>query len=712
MLRQFELLEKVKSYDPDVEEKALNKAYVFAMKAHGSQLRASGDPYFSHPLEVAGILAEMKFDASTIITALLHDVVEDTSYRLVDIKKNFGNEISLLVDGVTKLSKLEGKTDKFNQAENFRKLLLATSVDIRVLLVKLADRLHNMRTIDFLRDEDKKKRIANETMEIYAPIAERMGMQEIRSELDELCFKVIDPDARQSIINRLNMLRQQDENILNKTISQLFELLKENKINSKVFGREKKPFSIWRKMQIKSVNLSQLSDILAFKIIVEDFQMCYASLGILHKKYSYVPGRFKDYISTPKPNGYQSLHTTLIGPLNRKIEIQIKTQEMDEQADFGVAAHWTYKDRVKVKEGKQYRWIRQILEILDQSSDSEEFLEHTKMQMYNDQVFVFTPKGDLISLPKGAMPLDFAFSLHTEIGSRCIGVKINNSVKPLNTLLKNGDQVEVICAKKNNISPNWLELTITGKAKACINRFIHISEDKEFIKLGKNILESYFKNEKTNFSEEFLLQIIKNFNLQSIEELYKKIGLGKLNCSDVLIALLPEKKIINQDKKIVVLNKMRQKKDTKNSAIVINGFTSGMSIHYSKCCHPIPGDELIGYIASGKGLMIHTMDCEKINSIKLNKEKFVKLSWGYDLNKKQNFTSKIKVVIKNEVGSLGELTSLLGKNKSNIRNLKITERTTMFFKLLIEIDVLNLKHLKALIVSLRASNLIENVERI
>jgi len=712
VLRQFELLEKVKSYDPDVEEKALNKAYVFAMKAHGSQLRASGDPYFSHPLEVAGILAEMKFDASTIITALLHDVVEDTSYRLVDIKKNFGNEISLLVDGVTKLSKLEGKTDKFNQAENFRKLLLATSVDIRVLLVKLADRLHNMRTIDFLRDEDKKKRIANETMEIYAPIAERMGMQEIRSELDELCFKVIDPDARQSIINRLNMLRQQDENILNKTISQLFELLKENKINSKVFGREKKPFSIWRKMQIKSVNLSQLSDILAFKIIVEDFQMCYASLGILHKKYSYVPGRFKDYISTPKPNGYQSLHTTLIGPLNRKIEIQIKTQEMDEQADFGVAAHWTYKDRVKVKEGKQYRWIRQILEILDQSSDSEEFLEHTKMQMYNDQVFVFTPKGDLISLPKGAMPLDFAFSLHTEIGSRCIGVKINNSVKPLNTLLKNGDQVEVICAKKNNISPNWLELTITGKAKACINRFIHISEDKEFIKLGKNILESYFKNEKTNFSEEFLLQIIKNFNLQSIEELYKKIGLGKLNCSDVLIALLPEKKIINQDKKIVVLNKMRQKKDTKNSAIVINGFTSGMSIHYSKCCHPIPGDELIGYIASGKGLMIHTMDCEKINSIKLNKEKFVKLSWGYDLNKKQNFTSKIKVVIKNEVGSLGELTSLLGKNKSNIRNLKITERTTMFFKLLIEIDVLNLKHLKALIVSLRASNLIENVERI
>lgn len=712
MLRQFELLEKVKSYDPDVEEKALNKAYVFAMKAHGSQLRASGDLYFSHPLEVAGILADMKFDSSTIITALLHDVVEDTNYKLNDIKTNFGNEISLLVDGVTKLSKLEGKTDKFNQAENFRKLLLATSVDIRVLLVKLADRLHNMRTIQFLKDENKKRRIANETLEIYAPIAERMGMQEIRSELDELCFKVIDPDARQSIINRLNMLREKDENILNKTIKQLYNLLIKSNIESKVFGREKKPFSIWRKMQIKSVNLSQLSDILAFKIIVKDFHTCYSSLGVLHNKYTFVPGRFKDYISTPKPNGYQSLHTTLIGPLNRRIEIQIKTKEMDEQADFGVAAHWTYKDKVKVKEGKQYRWIRQILDILDQSSDSEEFLEHTKMQMYNDQVFVFTPKGDLVSLPKGAMPLDFAFSLHTEIGSRCVGVKINNSIKPLNTLLKNGDQVEVICTTKNNISPTWLGLTITGKAKACINRFIHVSEDKEFIKLGKTILESYFKNENTNFSEKYLLQIIKNFNLQSIDDLYKKIGLGKLDCAEVLIALFPEKKIINQDKKIVVLNKIRKKKNAKNSPILINGFTSGMSIHYSKCCHPIPGDELVGYLMSGKGLMIHVMDCEKIKSTKSDKKKLVNISWGDHVNKKQNFTSKIKVVIKNEVGSLGELTSILGRNKSNIRNLKITERTTMFFKLFIEIDVLNLRHLKALIVSLRASNLIESVERI
>tara|TARA_X000000950_G_scaffold65075_1_gene79837 strand:+ start:17881 stop:20019 length:2139 start_codon:yes stop_codon:yes gene_type:complete len=712
VLRQFELLEKVKSYDPDVEEKALNKAYVFAMKAHGSQLRASGDLYFSHPLEVAGILADMKFDSSTIITALLHDVVEDTNYKLNDIKTNFGNEISLLVDGVTKLSKLEGKTDKFNQAENFRKLLLATSVDIRVLLVKLADRLHNMRTIQFLKDENKKRRIANETLEIYAPIAERMGMQEIRSELDELCFKVIDPDARQSIINRLNMLREKDENILNKTIKQLYNLLIKSNIESKVFGREKKPFSIWRKMQIKSVNLSQLSDILAFKIIVKDFHTCYSSLGVLHNKYTFVPGRFKDYISTPKPNGYQSLHTTLIGPLNRRIEIQIKTKEMDEQADFGVAAHWTYKDKVKVKEGKQYRWIRQILDILDQSSDSEEFLEHTKMQMYNDQVFVFTPKGDLISLPKGAMPLDFAFSLHTEIGSRCVGVKINNSIKPLNTLLKNGDQVEVICTTKNNISPTWLGLTITGKAKACINRFIHVSEDKEFIKLGKTILESYFKNENTNFSEKYLLQIIKNFNLQSIDDLYKKIGLGKLDCAEVLIALFPEKKIINQDKKIVVLNKIRKKKNAKNSPILINGFTSGMSIHYSKCCHPIPGDELVGYLMSGKGLMIHVMDCEKIKSTKSDKKKLVNISWGDHVNKKQNFTSKIKVVIKNEVGSLGELTSILGRNKSNIRNLKITERTTMFFKLFIEIDVLNLRHLKALIVSLRASNLIESVERI
>ena len=712
MLRQFELLEKIKSYDPNIEEKILNRAYVFAMRAHGSQLRASGDPYFSHPVEVAGILADMRFDLNTIITALLHDVVEDTNYKLLDIKKVFGKEISILVDGVTKLSKLEGRSDKFNQAENFRKLLLATSDDIRVLLVKLADRLHNMRTIDFIKDKDKRNRIAKETLEIYAPIAERMGMQEIRAELAELCFKVLEPSVRDTIVKRLDLLRSQDDNILKKTISKLQQLLKSNNIESKVFGREKTPYSIWKKMQVKSVNLSQLSDILAFKIIVKDSYLCYGVLGILHQTYSYVPGRFKDYISTPKPNGYRSLHTTLIGPMNRRIEVQIKSQIMDEQADFGVAAHWVYKDKVKMKDGKQYKWIRQILAILDQSSEPEEFLEHTKLQMYNDQVFVFSPKGDLISLPKGAMPLDFAFSLHTDVGSTCMGVKINNSIKPLKTPLKNGDQVEIICDTKNTILPEWLNLSITGKAKACIKRFVHLKEDEEFRILGKNILKNTFKNEKISFNEKNLASIFEKLNINSNEKLYFEIGTGNIIPSDVISAMFPEKKIINKSKKIILFNKLKIKKEKKKPSIILKGLTSGMSIHYANCCHPIPGDDVVAFTMPGKGLMVHLKVCEELNTKKNSKINFVNVSWDLNEFNQTSFICELNVEIKNEVGSLGELTSVLAGSKSNIRNLKITERNIDFFILNIEIDVMNLEHLNKIIVSLRASKYIEHVKRI
>jgi GTP diphosphokinase / guanosine-3',5'-bis(diphosphate) 3'-diphosphatase len=711
VLRQFELLEKIKSYDPNIEETILNKAYVFAMRAHGSQLRASGDPYFSHPVEVAGILADMRFDLNTIITALLHDVVEDTNYKLLDIKKVFGREISILVDGVTKLSKLEGRSDKFNQAENFRKLLLATSDDIRVLLVKLADRLHNMRTIDFIKDKDKRNRIAKETLEIYAPIAERMGMQEIRAELAELCFKVLEPSVRDTIVKRLDLLRSQDDNILKKTISKLQQLLKSNNIESKVFGREKTPYSIWKKMQVKSVNLSQLADILAFKIIVKDSYLCYRVLGILHQVYSYVPGRFKDYISTPKPNGYRSLHTTLIGPMNRRIEVQIKSQVMDEQADFGVAAHWIYKDKVKMKDGKQYKWIRQILDILDQSSEPEEFLEHTKIQMYNDQVFVFSPKGDLISLPKGAMPLDFAFSLHTDVGSTCMGVKINNSIKPLKTPLKNGDQVEIICDNKNTILPEWLNLSITGKAKACIKRFINLKEDEEFRKLGKNILKNTFKNERILFNEKSLSSIFEKLNVNSNEKLYFEIGTGNIIPSDVVSAMFPEKKILSRSNKIILFNKLKTKKEKKPS-IMLKGLTPGMSIHYARCCLPIPGDDVVAFTTPGKGLMVHLKVCEELNTKKNSKINFVNVSWDHNEFNQTSFICGLNVEINNEVGSLGELTSVLAESKSNIRNLKITERNIDFFILNIEIDVMNLEHLNKIIVSLRASKYIEHVKRI
>ena len=709
MLRQFELLEKIKSYDPNLEEKALNKAYVFAMRAHGSQLRESGDPYFSHPIEVAGILADMKFDSNTIITALLHDVVEDTKYNLDDIKKIFGLEISILVDGVTKLSKLEGRSEKFSQAENFRKLLLATSEDLRVLLVKLADRLHNMRTINFVKDRKKRIRIAKETLEIYAPIAERMGMQEIKGELDEICFSVLEPEVRQSIIQRLILLRNQDEDFLKKTIVKLKDLFSKNEIFCEVFGREKKPFSIWKKMQIKSVNLSQISDILAFKVIVKKIKNCYEVLGLLHNNYSYVPGRFKDYISTPKPNGYQSIHTTLIGPFNRKIEVQIKSYDMDKQADYGVAAHWIYKNKLEVKDGKKYKWIRQILEILEHSDEPEDFLEHTKLQMYNDQVFVFTPKGDLISLPKGAMPIDFAFSLHTDIGSNCIGVKINNSIKPLNILLKNGDQVEIIRGKDTNISPEWLNLSITGKARACIKRFVQSKEFKEFEKLGKDILYNSFLNQKVSFNEKNLITILSKFKINSLEELYIKIGQGNVSPAEVVSSMFPEKKIIKQNKKIILFKKIKNYID-KKKPVLLKGLTPGMVVHYSKCCNPIPGDKIYAIIEKNKGLVVHLRDCEKFRKIK-NQKEFIDVDWEEYSDKKINFITKLNVLINNEVGSLGELSTIIGRNKSNIRNLKITKRNSDFYKLEIDIDVKDLNHLKKIIVSLRTSPFINDVNR-
>ncbi len=708
MLRQVELVEKVKSYDPFVEEELLNKAYIFSMKAHGKQKRASGDPYFSHPLEVAGILADYKFDSKTIITALLHDVVEDTEKNLKDIKSNFGNEISYLVDGVTKLSKLEGRTDKFKQAENFRKLLLATSKDIRVLLVKLADRLHNMRTIHYIKDSTKKKKIAHETLEIFAPLAERLGMQEIRAELDDLSFKIIEPELRSSIIQRLKVLRLQDEELLEKTINKIHELLKNNTVEAKIFGREKKPYSIWKKMKIKSVNFSQLSDIMAFTILIDNLEGCYSILGLLHQKYRYVPGRFKDYISTPKANGYQSLHTTLIGPMNQRIEVQIRTFEMNDLANLGVAAHWIYKDKVKFKDGKQFKGISKILDILDQSREPEEFLEHTKLEMFSDQVFVFTPNGELISLPKGAMPLDFAFAVHTDIGINCIGVKINNSIKPLYTKLKNGDQVEIITGKEKIISPRWFELSITGKAQACIKRYLHAKEDDELKKLGKEILNNQFKNEKIRFSETNLRNILEIFKVSTVDDLFLKVGRGELPPFKIILSLFPERAIIQSNDNIVLFNDIKEKK---KPSVSLKDLTPGMSIHYAKCCNPIPGDKVLAYISHGEGLIIHIDTCKDLKKIKLNNSKLINVRWKDFTQGKDEFVVRINVVIKNEIGSLGSLSSIIGKTMSNIRNLDITERNSDFFKIAVEIDVKNLDHLSKVLVSLRTSEFVEEVSR-
>src|SRR5258707_157994 len=488
MMRQFELVERVKTYDPGANEDALNRAYVFSMKAHGAQKRASGDPYFSHPVEVAGILAQMKLDGSSIITGLLHDTVEDTVATLDDLERLFGPDIARLVDGVTKLSRIELQSDQTKQAENFRKLVLAMSEDIRVLLVKLADRLHNMQTLKYINSEEKRRRIARETMDIYVPLAERIGMHRMKDQLEDLAFAELHPDARVSIVARLGFLRDQGGDIVSRIVKELGETLKEGGLAANISGREKSPYSIWRKMERKNVSFEQLADVMAFRVLVDGVGDCYHALGIIHSAYHVVPGRFKDFISTPKPNNYRSVHTGVIGPEQQRIEVQIRTRELHEVAEFGVAAHWTYKQGAGKTEGPQYRWLRELLDILDHASGPEEFLEHTKLEMFQDQVFAFTPKGDLIALPRGATPVDFAYAVHSEIGDTCVGAKINSRLIPLRSELHNGDQVEIITSKAQTPSPTWERFVVTGKPPARIRRFIRTQQRAQYLDLGRAIV--------------------------------------------------------------------------------------------------------------------------------------------------------------------------------------------------------------------------------
>jgi GTP pyrophosphokinase len=497
MIRQFELVERVKSYDPGTDEDALNRAYVFAMKAHGAQTRASGDPYFSHPLEVAGILTDLKLDASTIITALLHDVVEDTETTTEDIEQVFGGQIARLVDGVTKLGRLELQSEETRYAENFRKLLIAMSEDIRVLLVKLADRLHNMQTLHHIPSEEKRRRIARETMEIYAPLAERIGIQGLKDDLEDLAFAELNPDGREAVLERLEFLKGKEGDLPAKIVEELRGNLRaEGLPAAEVLGRIKRPYSIWRKMQRKNVAFEQLSDIMAFRVVVNDLDECYRALGVLHGLYPVVPGRFKDYISTPKPNGYRSIHTAIIGPERQRIEMQIRTREMHEVAELGVAAHWQYKQDAQKVDGRQYRWIRELLDILEHASTPEEFLEHTKLEMFQDQVFCFTPKGAVIDLPRGASPVDFAYAVHSEVGDTCVGAKVNGRLIQLRTQLHNGDQVDIITSKAQTPSPDWEQFVVTGKAKARIRRFVRMKEREQYGELGRQMLQKAFSARK------------------------------------------------------------------------------------------------------------------------------------------------------------------------------------------------------------------------
>jgi len=540
MIRQFELVEKVRDYDPAVNEVGINKAYIFAMQKHGSQRRASGDPYFSHPLEVAWLLADMRLDSGSIITALLHDTVEDTDASLTDIKRLFGEDIARLVDGVTKLNKIEIQSDRTKQAENFRKLVLAMSEDIRVLLVKLADRLHNMRTLGFVKSEVSRRRSAAETMDIYAPLAERIGMQPWRDELVDLAFAELNADARNSIITRLELLRSNGRDLSEKVIVALHKTLSESALNAEVSGREKAAYSIWTKMQRKAAPFEALTDIMAFRVIVGSVEECYRALGAIHGAYQALPGRFKDYISTPKPNGYQSLHTGVIGPERMRIEVQIRTREMHEIAEYGLASHWRYKQGDAVHDGKQFAWIRRLLDILDEAGGAEEFLEHTKLEMFQDQVFCFTPKGDLIGLPNGATVVDFAYAVHSEVGDHCVGARINGRIAPVRSKLSNGDEVEVLTSKNKTPSPEWGQFVATGRAKARIRRLISLEQRDQYISLGREVAKAAAAEAGQNFSERMLRPVLKKFKLETHDDLFAALGEGLFTEAELISVLAPK----------------------------------------------------------------------------------------------------------------------------------------------------------------------------
>ncbi|HEY2891704.1 MAG TPA: bifunctional (p)ppGpp synthetase/guanosine-3',5'-bis(diphosphate) 3'-pyrophosphohydrolase [Dongiaceae bacterium] len=713
MIRQFELVERVKAYDPSADEDALNRAYVFALKAHGSQSRDSGDPYFSHPLGVAELLARMKLDSASIVTGLLHDTVEDTDATLEQIEHLFGKEIARLVDGVTKLSRIELQSDHTKHAENFRKLVLAMSADIRVLLVKLADRLHNMQTLHFMKDAERRRRIALETLEIYAPLAERMGMQEMKDELENLSFAELYPDARASIAQRLKFLREQGGDMVPRIIAELKRTLDAAGVESWISGREKTPYSIWRKMQRKNISFEQLSDIMAFRIVVNDVSACYQALGTLHGTYSMVPGRFKDYISTPKPNDYRSLHTGVIGPERQRIEVQIRTREMHEVAELGVAAHWRFKQDAPRLDGRQYRWLRELLDILEHAAGPEEFLEHTKLEMFQDQVFCFTPKGDLIALPRGATPVDFAYAVHSQVGDRCVGAKINGRMVPLRTQLQNGDQVEVVTSRSQTPSPTWERFVVTGKARACIRRYIRTQQRAQYLELGRSILAKDFRHDGHEVTEKALSGALKKLKCESVEELYAAVGAGNLTGREVIAAVFPGLKPVAEEK-IPGTKRGRPNKKLgvkESNAIPITGLIPGMAINFAGCCHPLPGDRIVGIVTTGKGVTIHTIDCETLESFADSPERWLDVAWHVDPAKAEGHVGRLHVVVSNEPGSLGSLSTVIGKSEGNITNLKITNRSADFFEMMIDVEVKDVRHLTNIIAALRATPAVNTVER-
>src|ERR1700740_1334700 len=618
MMRQYDLVERVRSYNPNTNEDLLNRAYVYAMKAHGSQTRASGDPYFSHPLEDAAILHDLKRDRATIVAALLHDTIEDTEATRAEIDQIFGSEIGALVEGLTKLKRLELVSREAKQAENLRKLLLAVSDDVRVLLIKLADRLHNMRTLEFV-PKASRQRIAEETLDIYAPLAGRMGMQEMREELEDLSFRMLDPEAYGVVKRRLEALAERNRNLIGEIEAQLSKNLRKNGLSAHVYGRRKQPFSIWTKMERKSVGFEQLSDIFAFRVVMPDVESCYRALGVVHTTWPVVPGRFKDYISTPKQNDYRSIHTTVIGPGKQRVELQIRTEEMDRIAEYGIAAHAFYKDGIGSptaylkRESNAFAWLRHTVGILSESANPEEFLEHTKLELFHDQVFSFTPRGKLIALPRHANVIDFAYAVHTDVGNSAVGCKINGKFSPLSSELQNGDEAEVLTSESPSSPPSaWESLAVTGKARAAIRRATRTAVRDQYAGLGRRIVERLFDRAKLEYADDKLKGTLPRRSRASIEDVMAAVGRSEMKASDVARAMYPdykEERVARYGAKKGLAAKLKLKSPPdparSPSAIPIRGINSGLPVKFAPNGGAVPGDRIVGIVSPGEGITIY-----------------------------------------------------------------------------------------------------------
>ena len=717
ILRQVELVERVASYDPTLDEALLNRAYVFAMRMHGAQLRASGDPYFAHPIEVAGILTDYKLDAAAIVTALLHDVIEDTPVTHREIADKFGEEIAQMVEGVTKLTRLELQSEYTKQSENLRKFMLAISKDIRVLLVKLADRLHNMRTLQYV-PESKRERISRETLEVYAPLARSIGCNRFASELEDLAFSYINPQARNAIILRLAELKEKRFDKIENITLDIEERLKKHGIIAKVSGREKSPYSIWKKLQRKSIGFSQLSDIYAFRVVVATDDECYRALGIIHRSWPCVKERFKDFISTPKSNYYQSLHTTVVGHKGTRIEIQIRTEDMDHVAEDGVAAHWGYKNEAygfDEEAATRIGWrnplnsLRNIINIVENGGDSEDWVEHAKMEMFLDQVFCFSPKGRLISLPHGAMPLDFAFAVHTEVGETAIGCKINGEHKPLSTVLQNGDQVEIIRGLEPRITQDWHNLTRTGRARSAIKRHIRQTEKGDFTKLGRQTLERGAAQLGKTLKGLSFVTALERFQVENEDQLFELCGRGKIAAVKILEALFPGLKM---PQGVMAQNRYRIK-DGEAAKALIKGaeLKNDQTIHFCSVCTPVAGDRIVGLI-EGHRVHVHAIDCQKLEEQQSHEEVWLNLGWSLLAEKESLGVARIRINMQNKPGILGRACVLIGEAKGNITNIHLIPTQIDFQFAEFDIEVIDAKHLSHIVAALRTCPFVESVERI